>query len=57
MTQLTGAPGRATNLDPADTDVDADVYVKDLATGNITLASTSDAGANGNDRIETLSLR
>ncbi len=40
----------ATNLDPADTDTGTDVYVKDLVTGDITLASTSDAGvkANGN---------
>jgi hypothetical protein len=37
----------ATNLDPADTDTTADVYVKDLATGDITLASTSDAGVKG----------
>jgi Tol biopolymer transport system component len=39
----------ATNLDPADTDSEADIYVKDLATGDITLASTSDAGVKGND--------
>jgi Tol biopolymer transport system component len=38
----------ATNLDPADTDTFSDVYVKDLVTGNITLASTSDAGTKGN---------
>lgn len=38
----------ATNLDAADTDSIADVYVKDLATGNITLASTSDVGLKGN---------
>jgi hypothetical protein len=37
----------ATNLDPADTDAIADVYVKDLVTGDITLASTSDAGLKG----------
>jgi hypothetical protein len=37
----------ATNLDPADTDSVADVYVKDLVTGDITLASTSDAGVKG----------
>ncbi len=34
----------ATNLDPADTDNVSDVYVKDLVTGDITLASTSDTG-------------
>jgi hypothetical protein len=43
---------QATNLDPADTDTNADVYVKDLTTGDITLASTSDTGAKG-DRSST----
>lgn len=38
----------ATNLDPADTDSTFDVYVKDLSTGNIMLASTSDSGVKGN---------
>ncbi len=38
----------ATNLDPADTDDIGDVYVKDLVTGDLTLASTSDAGEKGN---------
>ena len=38
----------ATNLDPADTDGFSDVYVKDLTTGDLTLASTSDAGVKGN---------
>ncbi len=44
----------ATNLDPADTDSTADVYVKDLATGDITLASTSDSGikADGDSFIQ-----
>lgn len=37
----------ATNLDPADTDGWTDIYVKDLATGDIVLASTSDAGVKG----------
>jgi Tol biopolymer transport system component len=37
----------ATNLDPADTDAFADVYVKDLVTGQITLASTADDGTKG----------
>lgn len=37
----------ATNLDPADTDPLPDVYVKDLATGALTLASESGAGAKG----------
>lgn len=39
---------RATNLDPGDTDDDTDVYVKDLATGNMILASATDAGASAN---------
>jgi hypothetical protein len=38
----------STNLDPADTDATMDVYVKDLVTGDITLASVSDEGAKGN---------
>ncbi len=38
----------ATNLDPSDTDSFADVYVKDLVTGDITLASTNDSGVKGN---------
>ena len=38
----------ATNLDPADTDAVQDMYVKDLVTGDITLASTSDTGVKGN---------
>jgi hypothetical protein len=40
---------RATNLDPADTDTVADIYVKALVSGDITLASTSDAGIKGNN--------
>jgi hypothetical protein len=40
---------RATNLDPADPDTVRDAYVKDLITSDITLASTSDTGAKGND--------
>jgi hypothetical protein len=41
----------STNLDPADTDgfFIADIYVKDLTTGDLTLASTSDTGVKGND--------
>src|SRR5262249_7238412 len=34
----------ATNLDPADTDPGYDVYVKDLVTGDISLATTSSDG-------------
>jgi Tol biopolymer transport system component len=41
-------PSFATNLDPADTDALDDIYVKDLATGDITLASTSASGRKGN---------
>jgi hypothetical protein len=37
----------ATNLDPADTDALGDVYVKDLDTGQLMLASTSDTGVKG----------
>jgi hypothetical protein len=40
----------ATNLDPADTDTTPDIYVKDLATGDITLASTSDTGTKANQQ-------
>jgi hypothetical protein len=39
---------RSTNLDPADTDSVNDVFVKDVVTGDIVLASTSDAGVKGN---------
>jgi hypothetical protein len=38
----------ATNLGEGDTDIYLDVYVKDLATGALTLTSTSDTGATGN---------
>jgi uncharacterized repeat protein (TIGR01451 family) len=38
----------ATNLDPRDTDGVQDVYVKDLVTGDLILASTSAAGVKGN---------
>jgi Tol biopolymer transport system component len=40
---------QATNLHPADTDSSTDVYVKDLITGEMALASTSDQGITGND--------
>jgi hypothetical protein len=46
----------ATNLDPADADGLPDVYVKNLATGDITLASTSDTGVKGNDQSGAPSL-
>jgi Tol biopolymer transport system component len=39
----------ADNLDAADTDTIQDVYVKDLVTGDLVLASTSDGGAKGDD--------
>jgi OHCU decarboxylase len=38
----------STNLDPADTESDADVYVKDLVTGDLVLASTPSIGEKGN---------
>lgn len=37
----------ATNLDPGDTDPDRDVYVRDLVTGELTLASTTRTGVKG----------
>jgi Tol biopolymer transport system component len=46
----------ATNLDPADTDTRRDIYVKDLVTGDITLASTSDASVKGNGLSDSTSL-
>jgi Tol biopolymer transport system component len=38
----------SSNLDPADTDADPDVYVKDLVTGDLQLVSTSEDGAKAN---------
>jgi hypothetical protein len=46
----------ATNLDPGDTDSLTDVYVKDLTTGDIVLASTSDTGVKGNSESYAASL-
>ncbi|CAN5864997.1 hypothetical protein BH18ACT7_BH18ACT7_14750 [soil metagenome] len=42
---------QASNLDPADTDPlpDADVYAKDLTSGDITLVSATETGVAGND--------
>ncbi len=37
----------ATNLDPNDTDSSVDVYVKDITSGELTLASTADSGTKG----------
>jgi Tol biopolymer transport system component len=39
---------KATNLDPGDGDTISDIYLKDLVTGNITLASTSDTEVKAN---------
>ncbi len=39
---------RATNLDPADPEGSADVYIKDISSGDITLASTNEADENAN---------
>ena len=36
------------NLDPSDTDPLADIYVKDIVTGQLILASTSSSGVKGN---------
>ena len=38
----------ASNFDPRDADTGLDVYVKDLTTGSITLASTTTSGEKGN---------
>jgi Ca2+-binding RTX toxin-like protein len=38
----------ATNLDPADTDLVDDIFVKNIASGDVELASTSDTGVKGN---------
>ena len=46
----------ATNLDPRDSDGFVDIYVKDLVTGDITLASTSDADVKGNAGSDQASL-
>ncbi len=46
----------ATNLDPADTDDIPDIYVKDVVTGDITLASTTDGGIKANGRSGDPSL-
>lgn len=46
----------ATNLDPGDTDGGNDVYVKDLATGDLMLASMSATGVKGNGRADAPSL-
>jgi uncharacterized repeat protein (TIGR01451 family) len=46
----------ATNLDPADTDTATDVYVKDLSTGSLTLASAPDAGVKTESISDEVSL-
>jgi Tol biopolymer transport system component len=46
----------ATNLDPADNDAFADIYVKNLLTGELTLASTSDSGVKGNGSSAATSI-
>jgi hypothetical protein len=46
----------ATNLDPSDPDSDSDVYVKDLRTGHLTLASTSDTGEKSNSSSGATSI-
>jgi Ca2+-binding RTX toxin-like protein len=47
--QIVAFQSTGTNLDPADTEFKWDIYVKDLSTGNLTLASTSTSGVKGND--------
>jgi Ca2+-binding RTX toxin-like protein len=39
---------RSTNFDPLDTDASFDMYVKDLVSGQLVLASTADDGTKGN---------
>ena len=46
----------ATNLHPADTDLVSDIFVKDLSTGAIELASTSSSGIKGNGTSYQVSL-
>jgi hypothetical protein len=46
--QFAGFSSNATNLDPADTDSIADVFLKDLSTGDLTLVSVTDGGTKGN---------
>ena len=46
----------ASNLDAGDTDTTADVYVKDLVTGELLLASTTADGTKGNGGSSTPSL-
>ena len=46
----------STNLDPADTESDADVYVKDLVSGDIVLASTPAVGDKGDGADSSPSL-
>lgn len=46
----------AFNLDAADGDSLPDIFVKDLTTGDITMASTSDAGIKANNRSQLPSL-
>ena len=46
----------STNLDPADTDPIPDIYVKDLVTGALTLASTTQAGVKGDGYSQGPSL-
>ena len=52
-----GFISQANNLDPSDTTDDIlDAYVKDLATGAVTLISTADNGPKGNGQTDSLSL-
>ncbi|HEX6207815.1 MAG TPA: hypothetical protein VF058_05580 [Actinomycetota bacterium] len=46
----------ATNLHPADADVVSDIFVKDLSTGGVELASTSSSGIKGNGTSYQVSL-
>ncbi|HUG75003.1 MAG TPA: hypothetical protein VMM81_04945, partial [Acidimicrobiia bacterium] len=46
----------STNLHPADADVISDIFVKDLSTGGLELASTSSSGIKGNGTSYQISL-
>ena len=48
---------QATNLHPDDTDAGQDVFVKDLLTGEVTFASKTAAGVNGNGSSLPLAFR
>ena len=46
----------ATNLSPADSDAVLDVYVKDLTSGQLELASVTSTGEKGNSQTQAVSM-